>query len=184
MRARTGRTIGLVGLTIGAAIGALALTGGAYGYGVNLTISEPPGLWRVAGAPTPVRIGEYVTVCPPRRGMVAVAGRRGYIRPGDCPTGLMPLLKQIAAVPGDVVTINAKGVQVNGRLLANSQAQHHDTEGRKLTPISDGQYQVAPGTVWLISSYSPLSFDSRYFGPVAFDDLRQRAFPLIVEQKK
>lgn len=181
MRARTGRIIGVAGLAIGATIGGLALTGGAYGYGVNLTVSEPPGLWRTAGPATPVSIGEYVTVCLPRRGVVAIGARRGYIRPGGCPNGLMPLLKRIEALPGDVVTITRAGVAVDGRLLPNSQARTKDTKGRLLQSVPTGRYPVAPGMVWLISTYSPLSFDSRYFGPVPTRDLQHRAYPIIVE---
>ena len=31
---------------------------------------------------------------------------------------------------------------------------------------ADGDQVVAEGMVWLVSSYTPLSWDSRYFGPV------------------
>jgi type IV secretory pathway protease TraF len=43
-----------------------------------------------------------------------------------------------------------------------------------------GTYQVPPGEIWTVSSYSPESFDSRYFGPVPLANVRGRARPLLV----
>jgi type IV secretory pathway protease TraF len=39
---------------------------------------------------------------------------------------------------------------------------------------------VAKGEVWVISSYNRLSFDGRYFGPVAISRVEGLAQPLIV----
>ena len=55
---------------------------------------------------------------------------------------------------------------VNGRLLPNTAPLVTDTAGRPLSHWPFGRYVVAPGTVWVASSYSSRSFDSRYFGPV------------------
>jgi type IV secretory pathway protease TraF len=40
------------------------------------------------------------------------------------------------------------------------------SENWALQPFADGRYIVGSGEIWLVSSYSPRSFDSRYFGPV------------------
>jgi type IV secretory pathway protease TraF len=39
---------------------------------------------------------------------------------------------------------------------------------------------VAKGEVWVISSYNPLSFDSRYFGPVPISRIEGFARPLFI----
>ena len=179
MSCRTGRIAGLASFGIA---GALAVAA-ANGVGWNLTDSEPPGLWRMAGAALPVTLGEYVAACPPRSGVVALAARRGYIAPGDCPTGLTPLLKQIAAMPGDTVRVTEAGISVNGRLLPHTAPLASDSQGRPLPHVPPGIYQVVPGTVWLLSTYNARSFDSRYFGPVPVAALRARLRPIAVEHR-
>lgn len=151
---------------IGAACTA-ALTLGAHAAGItiNLTPSVPVGLWRWAG--TNLRRGMVVTDCPPVTPTLRLGQRRGYLASGTCPSGLAPLLKPIAAVAGDVVTIRPDGmISVNGKLIPNSRGLHADSEGRPLHPLPAGTYQVAVGEVWLISPDNPLSFDSRYLGPI------------------
>lgn len=179
MSCRTGRIAGLVGFGIA---GVLAVTA-ANGVGWNLTNSEPPGLWRTAGAALPATLGEYVAACPPRSGVVALAARRGYIAPGDCPTGLTPLLKQVAAVAGDTVRVTDAGISVNGRPLPHTAPLASDSRGRPLPHVLPGTYLVEPGTVWLLSTYNARSFDSRYFGPVPVAALRARLRPIAVEHR-
>jgi conjugative transfer signal peptidase TraF len=85
----------------------------------------------------------------------------------------------MAARPGDTVQLTAGGMAVNGRLLANTAPLVTDTAGRPLQHWPFGKYVVAPGTVWLASSYSPRSFDSRYFGPVDASQVREQVRPLL-----
>ena len=47
--------------------------------------------------------------------------------------------------------------------------------------MQPGEYHVLPGSVWVGSQHSPLSFDSRYFGPVPSQGVLGRAKPLLVE---
>jgi hypothetical protein len=42
-----------------------------------------------------------------------------------------------------------------------------------------GAYRVETATVWVISSYNPRSFDSRYFGPVNEDRIRHHLRALL-----
>ena len=53
-----------------------------------------------------------------------------------------------------------------------------DGEGRALPHGPLGTFTVPAGRVWLVSSYNPYSFDSRYFGPVALSAVRGVARPL------
>ena len=82
----------------------LALLFGA-GLRFNPTPSLPKGIYRiVSGAPAPkdfVR-GELVSFCLEGE-FAELALERGYLEPGSCPSGLRPLLKRLAGLPGDVV---------------------------------------------------------------------------------
>jgi conjugative transfer signal peptidase TraF len=159
-------------------LGALA-TGEAAGLRINATASMPRGLWRV-WPPEPVERGEIVTVCPPDCAAIREAARRGYIATGFCPGGYEPLVKPVAAVAGDVVTVTLQGIAVNGRPLTNTAQLARDEAGRTLHPVVARAYRVAPGTVWLLSGHDPRSFDSRYFGPVPVANVTGVARPLWV----
>lgn len=151
---------------VGFALTALASTAAlAAGYRWNTTESMPIGLWRVRDA-AEIRRGDVVWVCPPNTDTFRQARRYHFVPEGFCPDNFTPLLKPVAAVAGDQVEVTAKGVVVNGRLLANSAPAAIDGLGRRLPQVPRRAFIVQPGTVWLVSSYHPASFDSRYFGPV------------------
>jgi type IV secretory pathway protease TraF len=101
---------------IATAIVVAGLANSSAGLVVNLTNSEPTGIYlRVPGEPE-------------RGGMVA----------------LRPLMKHVVAVPGDVVTVTAQGTYVNGRLWPDS-AIPDDTHGYQPFPfgtytLRPGQY--------------------------------------------
>ena len=99
---------------------------------------------------------------------------RGYRDPGACRDGAAPLLKPVVASAGDVVEVSARGISVNGALLPNTAPLTRDTKGRHLEAWPSGRYVVAPGTIWVASSYHPRSFDSRYFGPLSTAAIRHR----------
>jgi conjugative transfer signal peptidase TraF len=138
----------------------------AAGLRFNSTPSMPIGLWRVAATEGPLQRGDNVIVCPPDTAAVRTGTRRGYIQPGLCPGGYEPLVKPVAAVVGDVVTVSVAGVAVNGQQVTNTAQLAQDSAGRVLRPFPAGAYAVAAGEVWLLSGHDPRSFDSRYFGPV------------------
>jgi len=46
---------------------------------------------------------------------------RGYVSGGECPGQTTPMLKTIAALPGDTVTVSTRGVSVNGQLLPTAK---------------------------------------------------------------
>jgi conjugative transfer signal peptidase TraF len=108
-----------------------------------------------------------------------LSAERGYRSRGNCPDGAEPLAKPIAARSGDIVGLSATGMAVNGRLLANTAPLVKDSAGRPLSHWPFGRYVVAPGTVWVASSYSPQNFDSRYFGPVEASQVREHVRPLL-----
>jgi conjugative transfer signal peptidase TraF len=152
----------------------------AAGLRVNATASMPRGIWRVEAAGTRIARGEVVSVCLPDTPAVREAARRGYISAGACPGGHEPLLKPIAAIAGDAVTVTGHVIAVNGEPIAVSAPLYSDSAGRPLQPIPAGVYHVPGDTVWLLSAHDPRSFDSRYFGAVPVASIQGIAHPIWV----
>jgi conjugative transfer signal peptidase TraF len=158
-------------------IGLFGFSADQAGLGINATHSAPIGLWTAQPFdPSSLRRGMTVLVCPPDQPVVREMRDRGYLSPGDCPhTHVMQLGKTIRAIPGDVVRIEAgMPATVNGFPLPNSIARP------SLPAWPQGEYAVQPGEVWIFSSYSADSFDSRYFGPVNPSAIRSETAPWLV----
>ncbi len=142
----------------------LALLGLGYGadFRFNLTPSYPLGLWRIETLNRDVRGGDRIFICPPLTGAFRQALERGYVRRGLCPGWLSPLIKTVAALPGQSVEIGTS-VAIDGLALPQSAIQPRDGSGRELTPDPGGV--VPPDTLFLFSTFRG-SYDSRYFGPI------------------
>jgi conjugative transfer signal peptidase TraF len=136
------------------------------GWRINHTGSLPLGLWRVHAVDRPITRGQIVSFCPPDEPLFQESRQRGYLVVGSCPGGYEPLLKPVAAVAGDIVEIGRNGIVVNGHHLTNSAAATRDRQGRPISAVADGTYRVEEGTLWVVSDYSAMSFDSRYFGAI------------------
>jgi conjugative transfer signal peptidase TraF len=156
------------------------------GFGVvfNYTHSAPFGLYReqfdseaTIHSPAP-----YVFFCPDRR-WPQMLGEPNYRDPArTCPDGFSPLIKPVVAWPGDLVSVSTVGISVNGRLLKNSAPIVRDSKGEHLRPFAVGEYRVGPKELWVVSSFSPRSFDSRYFGPIPLKSVHRWLRPLLVER--
>jgi conjugative transfer signal peptidase TraF len=168
-------TMGTVGALM---LGILVAEAG--GLRVNATASMPRGIWRVEVAGARIERGEVVSVCPPDSPAIREAARRGYIPAGACPGGREPLIKPVAAIPGDLVTVTARGIAVNGEPVGDSGPLEKDSAGRPLRPIPAGAYRVPAGAVWLLSGHDLRSFDSRYFGAVPVANIQGIARPVWV----
>ncbi|MQB08194.1 conjugative transfer signal peptidase TraF [Agrobacterium tumefaciens] len=159
----------------GGTIAALAAVAYMGGFRLNLTPSEPLGLWRIVALQRPIGTGDLVFICPPPIASFEEARRRGYVRHGLCPSGFAPLIKTVAALPGQHIEIGAN-VTVDGRSLASSIVRASDGEGRPITPFKTGI--VPPKNLFLHSSFAS-SYDSRYFGPVPDTGLLGLARPVL-----
>jgi conjugative transfer signal peptidase TraF len=148
------------------------------GFRVNLTPSMPKGLWHVQPVAT-VHRGDTVVVCAPPL-ETSEGLERGYIGAGGCPGGSEPLLKPVAAVAGDVVSVGRDVVAVNGQALPDVVPLTHDSAGRPLFGVAPGNYRVRDGEVWVVSSHVPNSWDSRYWGAVSLAGIQGRAEPVWV----
>ena len=95
----------------------------AFGSGlrINPTPSLPKGVYRISpGAPGK---GDLVSFCLDGE-YAALAGERGYLQAGSCPSGLRPLLKRIAGLPGDIVNPDAlhiRALDSQGRAMEELQ---------------------------------------------------------------
>jgi conjugative transfer signal peptidase TraF len=125
------------------------------GYCLNITPSEPVGIYRRAAGGA--ERGALVLLNQPSDFPASILGR--YV-PAN-----IPLIKRVAAIPSDVVETSAYGVRVNGILWPDSATLTHDQEGRSLRPYPFGIYRVPTGQLWVMSNH-PRGLDSRYFGPV------------------
>lgn len=139
---------------------------------VNLSPSLPRGLYRPV--PLPLARGRLVSACLPLD--AARLGRsRSYLPPGLCPGDSAPVLKVLAALPGDLVEITPSGVLVNGDRLRDSAVHAADSHGRRLSPVPRGRYRLR-GCYWLAAPH-PDSWDSRYFGCLPRESLREVLIP-------
>jgi conjugative transfer signal peptidase TraF len=157
--------------------GSVLLLAGAWWGGVrlNLTVSLPAGFYLVAYGP-PTR-GAIVLACLPHE-VAGFARQRGYVPHGGCRGGTAPLGKRVIALPGDTVHVSLAGLSVNGVAISESRPRASDSEGRSLPSLSPGRYIVQGGELWLAAPH-PMSFDSRYFGPVPRSSVRSVLRPLL-----
>lgn len=150
-------------LTVGfAAIGLISASAWLGGLRINVTPSEPLGLWRIVPVDRPVAVGDLVFVCPPPGSTSTFGLERGYLHIGLCPGGTAPLIKTVAALPGARVDIGAN-VVIDHIAIPSSRISQSDGRGRPLVPWSGGI--VPAGHVFLHSPFAG-SYDSRYFGPI------------------
>lgn len=156
-----------------------ACIAGILGVRLNLTASVPIGLYLTSFSLE----APFVEFCPPEPfGSMSVD--RGYrARSAVCPDHGQPLIKPIIARAGDLVEVTMGEIRVNGAVVPNTQAMHEDSARRALSPWPVGLYRVGPGSIWVASSYSSRSFDSRYFGPITRDHIRANLRPFWTEHR-
>lgn len=159
------------------AFGATVLVGvgRSGGYRLNLSPSAPVGIWRIETLNRPLAIGDPIFICPPATSLFVDAFGRGYLSEGTCLGGFAPLLKTVAALPGQNVEIG-NNVVIDGRPLPASRVRHKDSQNRAIEPFPGGT--VPPGHLFLHSSIAS-SYDSRYFGPIPAAGLLGRARPVL-----
>lgn len=159
----TTRKIAIVTLGVGAIVlGSVTAIFAIGGYRINFTPSYALGLWKIEPLARDVQTGDRVFICPPPGDGAALALARGYLPRGLCPSGTGPLIKTVAALPGQSVEIDGQ-VFIDGQPLPNSFVLEADAQGRAM-PVHHGGI-VTDGTLFLHSDFVG-SYDSRYFGPL------------------
>jgi conjugative transfer signal peptidase TraF len=132
----------------------------------NASASAPIGLYSVRSPARPAR-GDMVIAWAPRAAR-RLAARRHYL-PAN-----VPLVKRVAALPGDEICATGAVLRVRGRIAA--RRLRRDARGRVMRWWR-GCGRLAPGMVLLINP-ARASFDGRYFGPVPMENLIGKATPV------
>ncbi len=130
----------------------------------NASASVPVGLYLVEPRGEIARGSLAVARLP--LAVRSLSDRRGYV------PARVPIIKRVAALPGDYVCARGAVLLVGGRAV---DRQRRDSVGRRL-PWWDGCGRLARGV--LLLGEHPESFDGRYFGPVSSDLILGKATPL------
>ena len=141
----------------------LSVAAAAGGFRINMTPSEPLGLWRVAALDRSAAVGDVVFICPPENDRMREARQRGYLRSGSCPGGFAPLIKTVIATEGQRVEIRS-AMFVDGITVANSASRAEQME--KVELVSAFASGTVPAGHAVLHSGFAGSYDSRYFGPL------------------
>jgi conjugative transfer signal peptidase TraF len=126
---------------------------------------------RAASLPGPLSVDSIVLVPLPAEA-ATLAAQRGYL-----PTRI-PLLKRVGAVSPQEVCIAGGVVRIDG--VPAAAVLPTDRLGRPL-PSWQQCRRLEPGELFLLSVTNPVSFDSRYFGPVAASTVIGVAHPVSLE---
>ena len=137
----------------------------------NASASVPIGLYALRPADNP-EIADLVVVAPPEP-LVAYLAERGYLAPG------VPLLKRLAALPGQKVCRSAMTISVDGAPLGH--VRERDGSSRVL-PTWQGCRVLSEAEVFLMNWQAADSFDGRYVGPIPRSAIIARAVPLWTDE--
>jgi len=163
-------------LTLSISVFVLSIGLRVSGIYINTTPSLPVGFYKMVDEP--IASGAYVAFCPPKNEVFDMARDRSYINQGDCPGGYGLLLKRVFAQSGDRVLIDQAGIFVNGEYLPDSAQLTADAEGHVL-PQYRLQAVLDDSEYLLLSDVNPQSFDARYFGLIARDQIKQVVRPVF-----
>lgn len=135
----------------------------------NASASMPVGLYALVPSQALAR-GDLVLAQLPDR-LSRFAAARHYL-----PAGL-PLIKRIAALPGDWACGADAGQLVFGAGLEAVARLRQDRRGRPL-PVWTACRRLRDDEFLLLGTADPASFDSRYFGPLPRAAVTGRLLPL------
>lgn len=143
---------------------------------LNLTPSMPRGLY-VKEFSSEINRNDIVLVClnDPYK---SIGLAKGYLAKGKKCKGSDPLLKSVIAIPGDNVVLYDDYVMVNGVKLPYPTSLV-DSQNNPLTIYPRKSYRNTAG-YWLIGVHDKNSWDSRYWGPVAKEQIVGKVKALIV----
>src|SRR5260370_38947196 len=137
----------------------------------NASASAPVGLYAVRTA-ADLGVTDLVAVDAPEP-LASFLGEREYL-PGG-----VPLMKRIAALPGQTVCRNGSSVSVD--TIAMGEALARDRRGREL-PIWQGCRTPRSSEIFLMNWDVQSSLDGRYFGPIPKNSIIGRALPLWTDE--
>jgi len=148
------------------------------GVRVNTTKSIPIGIYLKSDGE--IEKNAYVFFCPPDTEVFSMAKSRDYISGGFCTGGYGYMMKKILAAKNDVVTVNERGVFINGKLLPLSKQIKMDRSGALLPSYSLDNYTLQDNDLLLMSDVSATSFDGRYFGIIDKSQVKDVIRPIFL----
>jgi len=165
-----GKTVFIVLAVIGfiAAIQTVRVATGP-AFWLNLSSSEPLGLYRMEPCNKALRRGEIVIMeCP--RGYEAYLYGRKWLPHG------WPLFKTVGATPGDTYCVTDTMLSING--IPIGPIFLADSQGLPL-PVKRGCRTVPQNRFLPVATGLNNSFDGRYFGDVSESLVIGKAIPLL-----
>jgi type IV secretory pathway protease TraF len=144
----------------------------ASGVKVNIMASVPYGAYLIQRVASPLTRGQLVSVrtAETTRWM---RERHGWL------AGFWPILKPVAALPGDeVCQVRQELYVLPADLSAEDPILPYGTVHLPQAFPLDGDCLTVPGGFVYLASAEPYSLDSRYFGFVRVSDVAGRAVPL------
>lgn len=136
----------------------------------NASASAPIGLYSVGGSVAP-EFGDYVVIQPPQH-IARFVAERQYLPEG------VPLLKQVAALPGQIVCRTGAIVTVDA--APSATARSRDSVSRAM-PVWQGCRRISADELFLLNPAAD-SLDGRYFGPVPASSVIGIARPVLVRR--
>jgi conjugative transfer signal peptidase TraF len=140
----------------------------------NMSASMPRGwYWFTPGS---VKRGAVVGACLPHS-LATYALAHDILLPSThpCETGVEPIVKTVAAVGGDVVTITDAGVSINGDRWPMSAPRRFVERCQR-----NGRYVIASDQVFLLGLH-PRSWDGRVWGAVPRSSILGSWKPIYTE---
>lgn len=144
-------------------------------FSINTTDSLPEHLFYKESRVRDITLqhNDYVRLCPLYSKVADFYRIFDYKKDtGNCDNGQLAFLKKIAAVPGDDVIVDDKGISVNGKLINNtkalsSKAGHFEFKGK------------VPKDSYLVYTDHKEGYDSRYFGFILKDEITHKIRPVF-----
>lgn len=154
---------------LSAAIGAFIPTSIHFVW--NASASVPIGLYDL-DPPRNLTVGDLVAVMPDEP-LASYLVERNYIGRG------VPLLKRVAALPGQTVCRIGNAITVDA--VPFGDALDRDRQSRDL-PVWQGCRRIADGDIFLMNADVSDSLDGRYFGPIATRTIIGKATPIYTDE--
>ena len=144
------------------------------GYRINMSNSLPHWSYKInAISDKPISRGDYVVVdylMMEDNPAIKAALERVYL-------GRLPMVKQVGAVSGDLVSLRDNLLYVNGEDMGAMVVLSADSLGNPLSPFPT-PVTLQSGQYWLISN-PDRGFDSRYFGWIERKCITHIAYPVF-----
>lgn len=133
----------------------LILSLGLIGVRLNLSESMDKGVYMVINKN--LEKGDLVIVCEPKA--------KFFLKKKETVCGFEELLKRVVACPGDVISIDKKGISINGKFIKNSEKVNFNIPIDLFNNIMIDNYELN-NDEYIILGDSKYSWDSRYYGVV------------------